>query len=316
VPPPALTVAKYEYPEGEIAVVEVLPSFQTPVRFDGKVCIRVGPRKGIANEAEERILSEKRSSYAKTFDTTPAYGSNIDDIGLDLFKITYLPQAIDKDTLDANHREIKGQLSSLKFYHLLADCPTNAGILMFGKNPRFYLPGAYIQYVRFTGNDEISDFDFEHTFSGDLTTQMRVLDEFINSQIIKTKAVSEQGTLKESYISNYPPRALRELMYNAIIHRDYQSNAPIKFYEFSDRIEITNPGGLYGDARPENFPNKNDYRNPSLAEASKNLGYVNSFNVGVKRAIAQLKLNGNPDPKFIIDQATSFGVTMYKRLDV
>ena len=102
-------------------------------------------------------------------------------------------------------------------------------------------------------------------------------------------------------------------LYNAIIHRDYQSNAAIKFYEFSDRIEITNPGGLYGNARPENFPNTNDYRNPALAEAAKNLGYVNIFNVGIKRAVNALEKNGNPTPKFLTEQLTSFGVIIYKK---
>jgi ATP-dependent DNA helicase RecG len=281
-----------------------------PVRYKGKVCIRIGPRKGTANEAEERKLSEKRSTFARSFDTQPCYGSTLEDISLDIFKITYLPTAIDEKTLIANGREIKEQLSSLKFYDLKANCPTNAGIIMFGKNPRFFLPGATIQYVRFVGEDEVSDFDYEFRFEGDLTTQIKVIDDFIKSQIGKMV----QHKLADEYEFVYPTSAIQELLYNAIIHRDYQSNAPIKFYEFNDRIEIINPGGLFGDARPENFPNKNDYRNPTLAEAAKNLGFINSFNVGVKRAKAALQKNGNPEPKFIIDQPTSFGVIIYKKV--
>ncbi|MET0395107.1 MAG: hypothetical protein ABW019_18315, partial [Chitinophagaceae bacterium] len=140
-PPPAMTVAKFPYPDGDLAVVEVQPSFQPPVRFKGKVCIRIGPRKAIANEAEERILSEKRSSFSKSFDTLPCHGSSIDDLSTDIFRLSYLPTAIDEETLLTNGREIKEQLASLKFYDLRADCPTNAGILMFGKNPRFYISG-------------------------------------------------------------------------------------------------------------------------------------------------------------------------------
>lgn len=309
VPPPAMVVNKFSFPEGDVLVVEVQPSRVPPVRYKGKVCIRIGQRKGTANEAEERMLSEKRSTFARSFDTQPAYDSSLEDISIDIFKLTYLPTAIDAETLEANGREIKQQLSSLKFYDLKADVPTYAGILLFGKNPRFYLSGAYIQYVRFTGNDEVSDFDFEYRFEGDLTTQMRVIDDFIKSQI--TRRVLHQ--IGGEYESAYPAPAVQELLYNAIIHRDYQSNAPIKFYEFDDRIEITNPGALYGDARPENFPNKNDYRNPTLAEAAKNLGYINSFNVGVKRAKAALAKNGSPEPFFILDQSTSFGVIIYRK---
>jgi len=250
-----------------------------------------------------------------SFDTQPCHNSTLNDMALDIFKISYLPQAVDEEVLSANHREIKEQLASLKFYDLKADCPTHAGILMFGKNPKNFLFGAYVQYVRFAGTDVTSDFEFEHRFTGDLTTQMRIMEQFINSQIINKKAVAVEGTLHEEYIYKYPPYAIRELLYNAVIHRDYQANAPIKFYEFSDRIEISNPGGLFGIVRPENFPDKNDYRNPVIAEASKILGYVNTFNVGIKRAKAALHKNNNPEPVFELNDLTSFGCTVFKRHD-
>jgi ATP-dependent DNA helicase RecG len=309
VPPPVITVAGFEYPDGYVAVAEVLPSFQPPTRYKGKVCIRIGPRKGTATDIEERILSEKRSSFANSYDTLPCYDSSITDLGIDIFKLTYLPTAIDEESLIANGREIKEQLASLKFYDLKADCPTNAGILMFGSRPNFFIPGAYIQYVRFTGIDEVSDFEYETKFEGDLTTQMRVIEEFIKSIIIK-KVLHAIG---EDHQYNFPISAIKELLYNAIIHRDYQSNAPIKFYEFSDRIEISNAGGLYGKARPENFPKENDYRNPTLAEAAYNLGYVNRFNLGIQRATASIIANGNPAPKFLYDQPTSFTAVIFKK---
>jgi ATP-dependent DNA helicase RecG len=53
---------------------------------------------------------------------------------------------------------------------------------MFGNNPRYFVPGAYVQYVRFSGDDEASDFDYEHSFDGDLTTQLGQMDEFIKDQ--------------------------------------------------------------------------------------------------------------------------------------
>jgi len=50
-------------------------------------------------------------------------------------------------------------MASLRFYDLKENCPTNAGILLFGKNPLFNLPGAYIQYVKFAGEDMLSNVD-------------------------------------------------------------------------------------------------------------------------------------------------------------
>jgi len=160
------------------------------------------------------------------------------------------------------------------------------------------------------GEDEASDFEYEHRFEGDLTTQLGQMEEFIKANIVKM-VLPELGG---DYVSSYPLRAVKELLFNAVIHKDYQSNAPIKFYEFSDRIEISNAGGLYGKARPENFPNENDYRNPAISEAVKNLGFVNGFNVGVKAAMAALSRNGSPAPEFIKDQPTSFLVKIYKRV--
>jgi ATP-dependent DNA helicase RecG len=309
VPPPSMVVAKFEYPDGDLAVVEVQPHFLPPVRFNGRVFIRAGIRRGIAHEADERILTEKRTAFARSFDVLPCKGSTLDDISIELFKLRYLPSAIAADILAENGRDLKEQLASLKFYDLKEDCPTYAGILMFGTNPRFFVPGAFVQYVRFQGEDETSDFDFEHRFDGDLTTQLGQMEEFIKANIVKTVLPEIGG----EYVSSYPLLAVKELLFNAVIHKDYQSNGPIRFYEFSDRIEISNAGGLYGKARPENFPNENDYRNPALSEAIKNLGYVNQFNVGVKRAKAALQKNGSPEPEFINDQANSFLVKIFKR---
>jgi len=302
-------VSKFDFPDGELAVVEVQPHFLPPVRFNGRAYVRAGIRRGVTNEADERILTEKRTAFARSFDVLPCKGSTLEDISIELFKLRYLPSAIAPDILAENGRDLKGQLASLKFYDLKEDCPTYAGILMFGTNPRFFIPGAFVQYVRFKGDDESSDFEFEHRFDGDLTTQLGQMESFIKANVVKT-VLSELGG---SYVSSYPLRAIKELLYNAVIHKDYQSNAPIKFYEFSDRIEISNAGGLYGKARPENFPNENDYRNPVLSEAVKNMGFVNGFNVGVKAAMVALKNNGSMDPEFITNQPVSFLVKIFKR---
>ena len=99
---------------------------------------------------------------------------------------------------------------------------------------------------------------------------------------------------------------------NAIVHRDYfMGNAPIKFYEYkNNRIEISNPGGLYGRATPDNFPFVNDYRNPLLAEAMKILGMVNKYNRGIAKANKELEKNGNPKAQFDVNEQTEFRVTI------
>ena len=311
-PLPAITVQKHTMSDGtgDIAIVEVIPSDLPPVRYKGQVWIRVGPRRAIASETEERLLSERRTALAKTFDARPCLGSTLADLSLDLFLVTYRHFAIDADTLAENHRSVEEQLSSLRFYDLTKNCPTLAGILLFGSNPLDVLPGAYIQFIRFRGTSLADEVSSEKTLSGDLLTILRELDDFLPLQI---ESYPETGSaLRDRLVSDYPLVALRELIMNAVMHRLYETNAPVRIYWFTNRIEIHSPGGLYGLATPENFPRQNDYRNPIIAEAMKVLGYVNKYARGVVRAQAALAQNGNPVPTFDL-QPTAVLATLWRR---
>ncbi len=298
-PLPSLNVAKFSLPNGDIAVVEVLPSDLPPVRYKGRVCIRVGPRKAIANQQEERILTEKRTAHARTFDALPCFGSSLDALATDIFRNTYLSQAVAPEVIAENNRDLATQLGSLRFYDLGKQCPTNAGILLFGKNPLQWLPGAYVQFLRLEGSSLSGEILVEKSLSGDLLTVLRELESLVDLHI-ESRPVSVSA-MRERQAVNYPRVALRELLMNAVLHRSYESTAPIRFYWFSDRVEIQSPGGLYGEASPENFPNQNSYRNPVLGEAMKALGFVNRFGRGVLRAQEALEKNGSGPAEFQFD---------------
>lgn len=317
-PIPMMTCERYELEGGDLLIVEVQPSFSTPVRYRGRTFIRIGPRRDIATIDEERILSEKRISNMATFDASPCYSSTMDDVYLDIIKNEYIPKAVSPDVLEKDTRSIEQQMSSLGLYDMVHSCPTNACIVLFGKNPRQFLYGAYLQYVSFNGLDKGTEIDNEKPFYDCLAKMMPKLEEFINLGIMKTRPISV-STLREKNQYNYPADALRELILNACMHRDYQSNMPTRFYQFVDRIEIMNPGGLYGKARPENFPEINDYRNPIIAQALKVMGYVNMFNRGVSRVKSMMLENGNKEPIFNIDKITAFEVisfTAIKHVDL
>ncbi len=309
-PQPSIVVSEvFTFPEGDVVIIEVKPSKYPPVRYDQRCWIRVGPRRAKASVEEERILIERRAYYVKTYDLVPALGSELKDLSLDHFKLSYLPLAIDEDTLKANGRSVEEQMAALRFFDLKENCPTNAGILMFGTNPLFQIPGAYIQYIKFEGVEMVSNVEYEKNFSGALITELNVLDDFIKNNLIKERPI-RGNTFQESIIKNYPYWSIRELLMNAVMHRNYESNAPIYIYEFSDRIEIINPGGLYGDVTQQNFPNASDYRNIVIAESMKLLGYVNRFNYGVKRAIDELVKNKNGEPQFDLNLSTKFKVSI------
>jgi ATP-dependent DNA helicase RecG len=308
VPLPSMTVQKMSLPEGDVAVVEVNPSDMPPIRYRGRVWIRRGSRKAIANEQEERILTEKRVHYARTFDLRPCKGCDRDDLVLDLFQLTYLKAAIAPELVEENNRDMFQQMASLGFWCPTQACATNAGAILFAQDPLNWFPGAAIQYVRYEGDGLDSDVLDERRFEGDLITVLRELDGFLRTLFpSRPESISP---LKEHIRTPYPILAIRELLMNAVMHRDYESNAAVRLYWFSDRIEIQNPGGLYGAVTPETFPDQNDYRNPKIAEAMKILGYVNTFGRGIARSQRFLFENGNPPVEFHIDEPAFFLATI------
>jgi ATP-dependent DNA helicase RecG len=297
---------------GDVAVLEVAPSDLPPVRYRGQVWIRVGPRQAVATESEERRLTEKRVSHARTFDARPCLGSKLADLATDLFLNTYRQQAVAEEVIAENHRELSVQLAALRFFDLANVCPTNAGILAFAKNPRFWLPGTYLQFLRLSGSLlRPDDVLIEKEVQGDLLTLLRELDILIDSQLAAHPV--PQTALREKSVTDYPRFALREFLMNAVMHRDYEATGPIRFYWFADRIEIQNPGALYGEARQSNFPSQNAYRNPVLAEVMKTLGYVNRYGSGIYRAQEALLANGNAAATFSFED-TYFLATITARV--
>lgn len=297
-PLPVMNVTVHPHPEngGDIIVVEVLPHDLPPVRYKGRTCIRIGPRKDFASEAEERVLMERRSANFPTFDATPCVEGELKRLDVETFRQTYRPQAIAEEVIAENHRGIEEQLAALRLYNLKRDCPTNAGMIVLADNPLDLFPGAKVQFIQFAGAQLSDDVLAEKTFTGNLITMLAKLDNFLMGRFTQKPVVVSD--LREQAVFDYPPQAVRELLMNAVLHRDYRSTAPTRLYEFSDRLEIQNPGGLYGEASPENFPRVNAYRNPIVGEAMHVLGYVNRFGRGIARARRFMAENGNPEPRF------------------
>ena len=98
-PLPVMNTEKVETSDGDVLVVEVTPSFDTPVRYRGRTFIRIGPRKDIATTEEERILSERCAAALPTFDTRPCREAKLDDIDIELIRREYMPRAIDAKVL-------------------------------------------------------------------------------------------------------------------------------------------------------------------------------------------------------------------------
>lgn len=310
-PPPVLTVQKHVLFGGEMAVVEVAPSDLPPVRYKGRVWIRVGPRRAIATEADERILAERRTALAKTWDARPCAESALSDLALELFALSYRPFAVSTDVIRENHRSLESQLAALRFYDARAGCPTNAGVLLFAKDPVYFHAGAYVQYVQYAGASVTADVSRERRYSGDLLSVLRGLDELAAEVAEPRPEALPSG--RDRTVMAYPLRAIHELAMNAVIHRNYDgSTTPVMINHFQDRIEIRSPGGLYGDLTLDLFPDATSYRNPILAEAARTLGFVNRYGRGIATAQEALAANGSRPAEFEI-RPNQVAVTVWRR---
>lgn len=299
-PFPVMHVRELHLDGCDMVVVEVEPSDNPPLKYNGRVCVRVAGRRGYATAEEERRLTEKRRWGNLPFDQQPVAGASIQDLDLSRFRDEYLPAAIPPDVLEENGREMQDQLRAVRF--LTPDGrPTAAGLLVCGKDPRAWLPGAYVQFVRYPGT-AIGDLVRDHKeIEGCLSTILRRLDEILIANIEVRADLS--GSIQRDQPS-YPLIALQELVRNAVIHRNYDGTAaPVRVTWFDDRVEVTSPGGPYGIVTIEAFGQEGltDYRNPALGDAARALGFIQRFGSGIPRARAALARNGNPAPEFRIE---------------
>jgi ATP-dependent DNA helicase RecG len=297
-PIPSLVIQKRVLRGCEMAVVEVQPADAPPVRYKGRVWVRVGPRRALATPDEERRLSEKRRARDLPFDVRPVPDAGLDDLDLDFFQKHYLPSTISPEVLMENRRGVNHQLVSLRFA-TPDGIPTVVGILALGRDPCQFLGGAYIQFVRFDGATLADPIRDEKRISGSLADQLRMIDEVVTAHV--SVEVDLTSAPVEHRRPDYPLVALQQVIRNAIMHRNYEgTNAPVRVNWFSDRIEITSPGGPFGQVTVENFgqPGLTDYRNRHVAEVMRNLGYVQRFGVGIAAARDAMASNGNPPPQF------------------
>lgn len=297
-PFPSLRVFDKMLDNCEVAVIEVFPSTNPPVRYDGRTWIRVGPRRAIATPEEERRLTERRQSASLPFDALGVQGATMDDIDLVRFRLELLPALVPNDVLSQNQRTLEEQLASLRFLTLQGSA-TAAGLLLCGKNPQVWFPGAYVQFLRVDGTELTDPLRDRHEIMGSVLDQLRRLDELVSLHVSVSPKVG--GALRADD-EDVPELALRQLVRNAILHRTYEgTNAPVRVTWYTDRVEVQSPGGPYGQVTVANFGQSGvtDYRNPTLAQLLHQLRFVERFGVGIQLARKALSDNGNPELELI-----------------
>lgn len=171
----------------------------------------------------------------------------------------------------------------------------NAGVLFFAKNVRHFFPQAYITCLLARGTDKVHLLD-RKDFDGGIVADIEDALRFIERN---TRVAYRIERLRREEIPEYPMAALREAITNAAMHRDWFNEGANVFVEiYSDRIEISNPGGLPKGMQPSDLGHKSVRRNPLIADLLHRIEFIEKAGTGIKRMRDEARAQGCPEPTF------------------
>ncbi|MFO7623981.1 MAG: ATP-binding protein [Anaerolineales bacterium] len=185
--------------------------------------------------------------------------------------------------------------------------PTYAAVLLFGRYPQQWLPNSTILAAHFPGI-AFSDRFIKQDISGTLPEQIRQADAFVQANLRK---VVRLAGLTRQEAPEYPLEAVRELLVNAIAHRDYNLQGDnIHLNIFSDRLEVQSPGRLPGPVTLDNLLEARFSRNAIIVQVLSDMGFIERLGYGLDRVVTVLRQNQLRPPRFE-EIAGCFRVTLH-----
>lgn len=197
---------------------------------------------------------------------------------------------------------------------------TLSAVMLFSPYPQAYFPQMCITAVVIAGQEvgDLGDggerFLDNQRIEGTIPEMLNAAIQFVRKNM-RTRTIIDSNTGERSDVPDYPITAVREAVLNALVHRDYSIHTegmPIQLQLFENRMEIRNPGGIYGRITVNQLGKvQPDTRNPVLASALETLGITENRYSGIptiRREMERLHLR---EPEFL-DERGSFIVKFYK----
>lgn len=232
------------------------------------------------------------------FDESACKNTSLTDIDEDKIR-WFLKTAKEKRKypLDIN-TSIKDALTHLNL--LNHERPTNAAILLFGKNPHRFHITAETKCLQFSGTEVEKPFASYHIYDGNLFEQIDKAVSFV-LDAIHYPVIQQAHTAQVKRQHEIPVFAITEAVVNAVAHRDYHSGASVQVMVFIDRVEIWNPGRLpdtisVNDLRKSHTSHP---RNPLIANVLYFADYIQKAGSGTIEMIKQCRAKGLPEPEFV-----------------
>jgi len=170
----------------------------------------------------------------------------------------------------------------------------NAAVLMFSKWPQRAVPQSEVRLARFAGRERVRVLDSQFV-NGTVLDNLAAAESFIMRNIRVGHRI--EGMLRKD-VPEYPTAAIRELLINALVHRDYFDCNAVQVSIFEDRLEITNPGKLFPGMSFDDLGSLSVQRNPLLYGLLRELRLVEGMATGIPKVRASMMDAGLPEPLF------------------
>ena len=288
-----------------VVFVQVPAGLPNVYELGERFLVRDGEQNRPLRLAEVHQLMARRG--VTSFETQPHREATLDGLDWDRVRqyVNRVQRVSDVDPTEILQR--RGCLASPS--GIDPSRPTHAGLLLFGKTPLRWLTSACITAVRYPGQ-EMGDEFVREEITGALPDQIRKAEAFLRANT--TEEVTLEGWTQEERPA-YPGDVLREVVVNAVAHRDYAIQGEnVRVSIFADRVEVYSPGRLPGHVTVENIVEERFSRNPILVQVLADLGFVERLGYGIDRMLRLLDQAGQPPPRFE-ETAAGFRVTLYAR---
>jgi ATP-dependent DNA helicase RecG len=297
---------------GTIVLLRVARSQEMHSLWDGRVIIRKGIENRPIEGADIDLLLANRP--VGDFELQEVAGAKRDDLDEEVID-HYLERRQRRTprgsvmTKDKLLQQI-GAISELRI-------PTVSGLLLFGREPQLFLPQSRAIFVRFSdvqprGPEGSFGYGRREEFIGPLPQIIDRAWRVIWEEMGKHAVVKGLHRQEET---EYPSASVREALVNAVAHRDYRlTGRSIEIRMYTDRLEITSPGGLPAHITLDNIVEEHYSRNPRLVNGLYQWGYIEELGLGIDRMIEDMVNAGHMPPKFEA-KSHRFSVILYNTKD-
>jgi ATP-dependent DNA helicase RecG len=276
-----------------VVIVNVEKGSQRPYRTkSGYYYIRSSNR--CRQATREELLRIFQSAKSLFYDEIPINNSKLTDLDISSFKF-FLRKYLNIET--NNEEKIINYLCNFHLLEKESLTPTFTGILFFANNPQNFVSESRIVCANIEGTD-ISQTDLEtKNLTGKISDIINNVEIFFKLSLRNKHRIKDFQPESEYEI---PLTALREAIVNAIAHRDYTINAPIRVLIFTNRVEIRSPGRLPNTVTVESIKVGGSHvlRNPTIYNMLLKMGLVTDLGSGVRRIIKLVKEHLNKDVEF------------------